>query len=92
MINCENDLMVCMDNPNKKQSEKQSENKVNKIYEKIFNNIIKNIKNNKELSKEDLDFIESSSCQQKMVIIREYNKKQNENAQILESIKNTGLR
>jgi hypothetical protein len=27
-----------------------------------------------------------------MVIIREYNKKQNENAQILESIKNTGLR
>ena len=55
------------------------EKPMNKIYEKIFNNIIKNIKNNKELSKEDFDFIESSTCQQKMVIIREYNKKQNEN-------------
>jgi hypothetical protein len=88
MLNCENDLMVCMDNPNKKQSEKP----VNKIYEKIFNNIIKNIKNNEELSKEDFDFIESLPCEKKMKIIREYNKKQKENTQILETIKNTGLR
>jgi len=40
MINCDNDLIVCIDKPNKTQSKPQ----VNKIYEKIFNNIIK--KNN----------------------------------------------
>ena len=39
MINCDNDLMVCIDNPNKIQSKPY----VNKIYEKIFNNIIKKI-------------------------------------------------
>jgi len=88
MLNCENDLMVCMDNTNKKQSEKT----INKIYETIFNNIIKKISNNKELSKEDFDFIESLPCEKKMVIIREYNKKQKENTQFLETMKNTGLR
>ena len=77
-MNCDNDLLVCMDNPN----QKQSENPVNKICEKIFNNIIKKIKTNKELSKEDFDFIESLPCENKMKIIREYNKKQTENAQI----------
>ena len=88
MINCENDLIVCMDNPNKKHSEKT----VNKIYETIFNNIIKKIITNNEISKEDFDFIESLPCEKKMVIIREYNKKQKENTQIIETIKNIGLR
>jgi hypothetical protein len=88
MINCKNDLIVCVENPHKKQSEKT----VNKIYETIFNNITKKISNNKELSKEDFDFVESLPSEKKMVIIREYNKKQKENTQILESIKNTGLR
>ena len=85
MLNCNNDLIVCLNNPNKKQSKPP----VNKIYEKIFNNIIQKIKNNNEISKEDFDFIESASCHQKMMIIREYDKKQKENNQI---IKNTGLR
>jgi hypothetical protein len=88
MSNCNNDLIVCIDNPNKKQSKPP----VNKLYEKIFNNIIQKIKSNKEISSADFDFIESSSCHQKMVIIREYNKKQKENTQILETIKNPGLR
>jgi hypothetical protein len=87
MINCDNDLIVCMDKPNQRH-----EKTVNKIYEKILNNIIQKIKSNKEISKEDFDFIESSSCQQKMQIIKEYNKKQKENIQILETIRNTGLR
>jgi hypothetical protein len=63
MINCDNDLIVCIDNTNKKHQ-------VNKLYEKIFNNIIQKIKSNKEISKEDFDFIESLSCQKKMIIIR----------------------
>ena len=88
MSNCNNDLIVCIDNPNKKQSKPP----VNKIYENIFSNIIQKIKSNQEISREDFDFIESSSCDQKMIIIREYNKKQKENRQILESIKNSGLR
>jgi hypothetical protein len=88
MLNCNNDLLICIDNPNKKQSKPP----VNKLYEKIFNNIIQKIKSNQEISREDFDFIESSSCRQKMVIIREYNKKQKENTQILETIKNFGLR
>jgi len=88
MINCDNDLMVCIDNPNKIQSKPY----VNKIYEKIFNNIIKKIITNNELSKEDFDFIESLPCEKKMVIIREYNKKQKENKQILETIKTSVLR
>jgi hypothetical protein len=88
MLNCNNDLIICIDNTNKKQSKPP----VNKIYEKIFNNIIQKIKNNIEISKEDYDFIESASCHQKMIIIREYDKKQKENKQILETIKYTGLR
>ena len=88
-MNCDNELIVCIDNPNKN---KTSEKTVNKIYEKIFNNIIGKIKTNKELSKEDFDFIESLPCENKMVIIREYNKKQKENTQFLETMKNIGLR
>lgn len=85
MINCENDLIVCIDKPNKNKT-------VNKIYERIFNNIIGKIKSNKEISKEDFDFIEALSCENKMIIIREYNKKQKENVLILETIRNTALR
>jgi hypothetical protein len=44
------------------------------------------------MSKEDFDFIESSSCEQKMKIIREYNKKQKENKHILETLKLSELR
>lgn len=88
-MNCDNDLIVCIDKPNKN---KTSENPVNKIYERIFNNIIGKIKSNKEISKEDFDFIEALSCENKMIIIREYNKKQKENVQILETIRNTSLR
>jgi predicted transcriptional regulator len=88
MLNCENDLLVCMDKPNQKQCEKVA----NKIYEKMFNTVIERIKTNKELSKEDFDFIESLPCEKKMKIIREYNKKQKENAQIIETLRNTGLR
>jgi len=85
MINCDNDLIVCIDNTSKKPQ-------VNKLYEKIFNNIIQKIKSNKEILKEDFDFIESLSCQKKMIIIREFNNKQKENTQILESIKISALR
>jgi hypothetical protein len=88
MLNCENDLLVCMDKPN----QKQHETSVNKLYEKMFNAVIEKIKTNNELSKEDFDFIESLPCEKKMKIIREYNKKQRENAQILETIRNIGLR
>jgi len=88
MLNCDNDLIICINNPNKKQPDPP----VNKLYEKIFNNIIKKIRNNNEISKEDFDFIESSSCQQKMMIIREYDKKQAENKYILETLKLSGLR
>jgi len=88
MIDCSNDLIICIDNSNKKQSKPS----VNKLYEKIFNNIIQKIKNNKEISKEDFDFIESSSSHQKMVIIKEFNKKQKENTQILETMKFSELR
>lgn len=80
MSNCDNELILCIDKSNKNQSKPP----VNKLYEKIFNNIIQKIKNNKELSKEDFDFIESLSCQQKMSIIIEYNKKQKENREKLE--------
>jgi hypothetical protein len=88
MSNCDNDLILCIDKSNKKQSKPL----VNKLYEKIFNNIIQKIKNNKELSKEDFDFIESSSSQQKMSIIIEYNKKQKENREILETINISSLK
>ena len=86
-MNCENNLIVCIDKP-----KKPSEKTVNKIYERIFNNIIGKIKSNKEISKEDFDFIEALSCENKMIIIREYNKKQKENAHMLETIRNTALR
>ena len=87
-MNCDNELIVCIDKPTKNSSEYP----VNKMYEKIFNNIIIKIKTNKEISKEDFDFIESLSSEKKMIIIREYNKKQKENAQILETLRNSGLR
>jgi hypothetical protein len=89
MLNCNNELIVCIDKPNKKT---QSTPPVNKLYEKIFNNIIQKIKNNKEISKEDYDFIESLSSQQTMMIIREFDKRQKENTQILETMKISGLR
>ena len=89
MLNCDNDLIICLNNSNKKQPDPP----VNKLYEKIFNNIIKKIKNNNEMSNEDFDFIESSSSsQQKMKIIREYNKKQTENKHIFETLKLSELR
>ena len=87
-MNCDNELMVCIDKPNKKQSKPS----VNKIYETMFNNITKKIITNNELSKEDLDFIESLPCEKKMKIIREYDKKQKENSQILETLRNSALR
>jgi hypothetical protein len=87
-MNCDNDLIVCIENSNKKQSKKQ----VNQLYEKIFNTIIQKIKSNKELSKEDFDFIESLSCDYKMIVIHEYNKKQKENVQMIETVKNSALR
>ena len=88
MINCNNDLIVCLNHPSKNQNNPP----LNKLYEKIFKNIIQKIKNNIEISKEDYDFIESSSGQQKMSIIREFDKKQKENKQIIDSIKNSALR
>jgi ferric iron reductase protein FhuF len=88
MINCNNDLIVCIDNSNRKQSHSS----VNRLYEKLFNNIIQKIRNNKEITKEDFDFIESSSSKQKMLIIQEYNKKQKENTDILQIIQSSGLR
>ena len=88
MINCNNDLIVCIDN----SIRKQSHSSVNRLYEKLFNNIIQKIRNNKEITKEDFDFIESSSSKQKMLIIQEYNKKQKENTDILQIIQSSGLR
>jgi len=87
-MSCNNDFLVCIEKSNKEVSKPH----VNKLYEKIFNNIIQKIKRNKEMSNEDLDFIESSSCKQKMVIIQEYNKKQKENIQIIEATKSSGLK
>jgi hypothetical protein len=70
-MNCENnELIVCID-----RSKKPIRENSNKIYEKIFKNIKDKINNSKEISKEDIDFIESLPENKKMEIIKEYNKR-----------------
>jgi hypothetical protein len=89
MSNCENNLIICMDKQRKKNTPEKT---VNKIYEKMFENVIQNIKTNKDITIEQMDFIESLSNEKKMEIIKEYNKKSKENKGMIEIIKNSQLR
>ena len=89
-MDCSNELMVCIERPNKTASNRIE--KTNAVYEKIFKNIKEKIKNNKEISKEDIDFIESLSDNKKMEIIKEYNKKTVEIEKLLALQRATALR
>ena len=89
-MDCSNELMVCIERPNKTASNRIE--KPNKIYEKIFKKIKEKINQNKEISKEDIDFIESLSDNKKMEIIKEYNKKTVEIEKLLELQRATSLR
>jgi hypothetical protein len=68
-MNCNNELILCIDN------RKNPTNKKNIIFDKMFDKLMKNIENNKNLSTEDIDFIESISDEKKMKIIKLYDKK-----------------
>jgi hypothetical protein len=87
-MDCSNELMVCLD----RKSTWNRIEKPNKIYEKIFKKILEKIRSNKEISKEDIDFIESLQENKKMEIIKEYNKKTIEIAKLLELQRATSLR
>ena len=89
-MDCSNELMVCLDRPNKTASNRIE--KPNKIYEKIFKKILEKINQNKEISKEDIDFIESLQENKKMEIIKCYNKKTVEIEKLLELQRATSLR
>lgn len=89
MSNCENNLIICIDKQRKKNTPEKT---VNKMYEKMFENIIQNIKTNKDITIEQMDFIESLSNENKMKIIKEYNKKSKENREMIELMKNSQLR
>lgn len=87
-MNCDNNqFMVCIDRSNKNTRENS-----NKIYEKMFKNIKDKIKNGKEISKEDIDFIESLQENKKMEIIKEYNKRTIEIEKMLSLLRTTELR
>jgi hypothetical protein len=87
-MNCENKLIVCIDNITNKNHPPRT----NKIYEKILTNIKEKINNNKSITKEDIDFIESLSSEKKMEIIVEYNKRTIENERIQEIMRTSALR
>jgi len=89
MDNCENNLIICIDKQIKKNTPEKT---VNKIYEKMFENVIQNIKTNKDITIEQIDFIESLSNENKMKIIKEYHKKSKENKEMIEIMKNSQLR
>lgn len=89
MSNCENNLIICIDKQFKKNTPEKT---VNKIYEKMFENVILNIKTNKDMTIEQMDFIESLSNEKKMKIIKEYNKKSKENKEMFELLINSQLR
>lgn len=87
-MNCDNNhLMVCIDRSNKTPSKK-----ANAIYEKMFKNIKEKINQNKEISKEDIDFIESLSSEKKMEIIKAYNKRTTEAEKLLALLRTNELR
>lgn len=87
-MDCSNELMVCID---RKRTSNRIE-KTNAVYEKIFKNIKEKIKNNKEISKEDIDFIEFLEENRKMEIIKCYNKRTVEIEKVLELQRATALR
>jgi hypothetical protein len=89
MSNCENSLIICIDKQLKKNTPEKT---VNKMYEKMYENVVQNIKTNKDITIEQMDFIESLSNEKKMKIIKEYNKKLKENKEIIEMMKNSQLR
>jgi len=89
-MNCENELIVCIERPNKTPSKTSLEK--NAIYEKMLKKIKEKIRTNKGISKEDVDFIESLSSEKKMEIIIEYNKRTIENERLLDMIRTAGLR
>ena len=89
-MDCSNELMVCLDRPKKADSKRIE--KPNKIYEKIFKKILEKINQNKEISKEDIDFIESLQENKKMEIIKAYNKRTIETEKLLELQRATSLR
>ena len=87
-MNCDNNhLMVCIDRSNKTTRENS-----NKIYEKMFKNIKEKINQNKEISKEDIDFIESLQENKKMEIIKAYNKRTIETEKMLALLRTNELR
>jgi len=87
-MNCENnELIVCID-----RSKKPIREKTNKIYEKMFKKIKEKINQNKEISKEDIDFIESLPENKKMEIIKEYNKRTIEIEKMLALLRTNELR
>jgi hypothetical protein len=79
--------MVCIDRSNKTTRENS-----NKIYEKMFKNIKEKINQNKEISKEDIDFIESLQENKKMEIIKAYNKRTIETEKLLALLRTNELR
>lgn len=87
-MNCDNNhLIVCIDRSNKTPL-----SKANKIYEKMFKNIKEKINQNKEISKEDIDFIESLQENKKMEIIKAYNKRTIETEKMLALLRTNELR
>jgi hypothetical protein len=87
-MNCDNNqLIVCIDRTNKNTRENS-----NKIYEKMFKNIKEKINQNKEISKEDIDFIESLQENKKMEIIKAYNKRTIETEKLLALLRTNELR
>ena len=87
-MNCDNNhLIVCIDRMNKIPSKK-----ANAIYEKMFKNIKEKINQNKEISKEDIDFIESLEENKKMEIIKAYNKRTIETEKMLALLRTNELR
>lgn len=87
-MNCDNNhLIVCID-----RSKKPIRENSNKIYEKMFKNIKEKINQNKEISKEDIDFIESLQENKKMEIIKAYNKRTIETEKMLALLRTNELR
>jgi len=64
-------------------------NNTNKFYNNIYKNLINDIRNNKNLTRENIDFIESLSSDKKMEIILLYNKIVESNKKLLNELLHT---
>jgi hypothetical protein len=61
----------------------------NKLYNNIYKNLVNDIRNNKNLTAENIDFIESLSNDKKMEIILLYNKVVEKNKKIIDELLHT---